>query len=93
MTKVKSPRLKIFMGSVRISNTGLKNAFNMLKIAAAKNAGIKPPTWIPSSKYELVIIENVKISHLTKMPFISTTSSARIFHENFGFSKAAVVLF
>ena len=70
ITKVKSPRLKIFMGRVRISKTGLKNAFSMLKIAAAKNAEIKPLTCMPSSKYELMIIENVKISHLIKMPFI-----------------------
>lgn len=83
----------IFMGSVRISNTGLKNAFNMLKIAAAKKAEIKPLTCIPSSKYEPMIIENVKISHLTKMPFISTTSSVRIFQENFGFGNAAALRF
>jgi hypothetical protein len=42
----------------------------MPKIAAAKNAEINPDTCIPSSRYELMIIENVKINHLTKMPFI-----------------------
>jgi len=45
----------------------------MPKIAAAKNAEIKPLTCMPSSKYELMIIENVKINHLIKMPFISST--------------------
>lgn len=62
------------MGSVSMSSIGLKKAFNMPKIAAAKNAEIKPLTCMPSSKYELMIIENVKINHLIKMPFISSTS-------------------
>ena len=61
MTKVKSPMLSMLMGRVSISSTGLKKAFNMPKIAAAKNAEIKPLTCMPSSKYELMIIENVKL--------------------------------
>jgi hypothetical protein len=50
ITKVNNPRLKIFMGSVSMNNMGRKKAFNMPKIAAAKNAEIKPLTCMPSSK-------------------------------------------
>jgi hypothetical protein len=50
ITNVKKPRLRILMGSLNINNIGRKKAFNMLKIAAAKNAEINPLTYIPSSK-------------------------------------------
>jgi hypothetical protein len=70
ITKVKSPRLRIFTGSVNINSMGLKKAFSIPKIAAAKNADKKPLTCIPSIKYDVVIIENVRISHLKKIPFI-----------------------
>jgi hypothetical protein len=68
--KVNRPRVKILIGRVKMMTIGLKNAFSMPKMAAAKKAGKKPLTRIPSSKYEAMIIAPVKISHLTKIPFI-----------------------
>jgi hypothetical protein len=50
ITKVKSPRLNTFMGSVKINNMGRKKAFSIPKIAPAKNADKKLFTCIPSSK-------------------------------------------
>jgi len=49
-TKVKNPRVKMLIGRVRIKRMGLKKAFNIPKIAAAKKAEKKPLTWIPSIK-------------------------------------------
>ena len=68
--KVKRPKLNILMGSVKMMTIGLKNAFSMPNMAAAKKAEKKPLTRIPSSKYEAMIIAPVKISHLKKIPFI-----------------------
>jgi hypothetical protein len=48
--KVNRPRLKILIGRVKMMTIGLKNAFRMPKMAAAKKAGKKPLTLIPSSK-------------------------------------------
>jgi len=72
ITKVKSPRLRMFTGSVNINSMGRKKAFSIPKIAAAKNADKKPLTCIPSIKYDVVMIEKVRISHLRKIPFILT---------------------
>jgi hypothetical protein len=68
--KVKRPKLNILMGRVKMMTIGLKNAFSMPSMAAAKKAEKKPLTRIPSSKYEAIIIAPVRISHLKKMPFI-----------------------
>lgn len=76
--KVKRPKLNILMGRVRMMTIGLKNAFSMPSMAAAKKAEKKPRTRIPSSKYEAIIIAPVKINHLKKMPFI-------VFLPEFGF--------
>ncbi len=70
ITKVKSPRLNTFMGSVRINNMGRKKAFSIPKIAAAKNADKKLRTYIPSSKYDVTMIATVRINHLRKIPLI-----------------------
>ncbi len=66
---VNRPRLNILIGRVKMMTIGLKNAFSMPNMAAAKKAEKKPLTRIPSSKYEAMIIAPVKISHLTKIPF------------------------
>jgi len=50
ITKVKSPRVSIFMGRVSINIIGRKKALSIPNIAAAKNAEKKPLTRIPSSK-------------------------------------------
>jgi hypothetical protein len=68
--KVNRPRLNILIGRVKMMMIGLRNAFSMPNMAAAKKAGKKPLTRIPSSKYEAMIIAPVKISHLKKIPFI-----------------------
>lgn len=70
MTKVKSPRLSILTGRVNISSIGRKKAFSIPKIAAAKNADKKPLTCIPSIKYDVMMIANVRINHLRKIPFM-----------------------
>ena len=44
ITKVKRPRVRILMGSVSRIRIGRNNAFNMPRIAAAKNADAKPLT-------------------------------------------------
>jgi hypothetical protein len=49
---------------------GRKKAFSIPKIAAAKNADTKPLTCIPSIKYDVAMIENVRINHLRKIPYI-----------------------
>jgi len=57
-------------GSVNINRIGLKKAFSIPKIAAAKNADKKPLICIPSIKYDVAMIAKVKINHLTKIPLI-----------------------
>jgi hypothetical protein len=49
---------------------GRKKAFSIPKIAAAKNADAKPLTCIPSIKYDVAMIANVRINHLRKIPYI-----------------------
>ena len=84
MTKVKSPRLSIFTGRVNINSMGRKKAFSIPKIAAAKNADKKPLTCIPSIKYDVAMIENVRINHLKKIPFIlfSHNFDTEVSHHN-----------
>lgn len=43
-TNVKSPRVIMFMGSVRINNMGRKKAFRIPRMAAAQNAEKNPFT-------------------------------------------------
>jgi hypothetical protein len=50
MIKVNKPRLKRLIGSVSSSAIGLKKAFRIPSMAAAKTAGKKPLTRIPSNK-------------------------------------------
>ena len=70
MIKVNRPRVKILMGSVRIINMGRKKAFKIPRMAAAKKALKKSFTCIPSMTYEANMMATVKISHLTRIPFI-----------------------
>ena len=71
LTKVKRPRVIMFMGRVRIISSGRKKAFSIPRMAAAKKALKKPVTLIPSSTYEASIIAAVRISHLMRSPGIS----------------------
>jgi hypothetical protein len=50
MIKVNKPRLKMLIGSVSSRAMGLKKALRIPSMAAAKTAGIKPLTRIPSNK-------------------------------------------
>ena len=50
MTKVKKPRDKILIGRVNRSAIGLKKAFRIPSIAAAKSADKNPLIWMPSSR-------------------------------------------
>jgi hypothetical protein len=50
MIKVNKPRLKMLIGSVSRSAIGLKKALRIPSTAAAKTAGKKPLTRIPSNK-------------------------------------------
>jgi hypothetical protein len=50
ITKVKNPRVNMFIGRVMINKNGRKKAFSMPRMAAAKKAEKKPLTCIPSSK-------------------------------------------
>ena len=70
MIKVKSPKVRIFMGSVRRIRMGRKKAFKIPKMAAAKKAEKKFLTCIPAIMYEANMMATVNISHLTRIPFI-----------------------
>jgi hypothetical protein len=48
MTKVKRPRVSMLMGRVKTISIGLKTAFSMPSMAAARRAEEKPLTCIPS---------------------------------------------
>jgi len=50
MTKVKKPRDNILIGSVSRSAIGLKKAFRIPSMAAAKRADKNPLIWMPSSR-------------------------------------------
>jgi len=50
ITKVKRPRLRMFMGRVNTSRIGLKNAFKIPSRAAEKIAEKNPSILIPSNK-------------------------------------------
>jgi hypothetical protein len=71
ITKVKIPRVNIFMGRVNINIIGRKKAFSIPKIAAAKRAEEKPLMRMPSSRYDVTMMATVKINHLRKVPFIN----------------------
>ena len=49
ITKVKKPRVRILIGRVIRSAMGLKSAFKIPSMAAARNAARNPSTWIPFS--------------------------------------------
>jgi hypothetical protein len=44
ITKVKSPKVRIFIGSVRIIKTGFRKAFIIPKTKATTKAAVKPAT-------------------------------------------------
>jgi hypothetical protein len=73
--KVKRPRLRILIGSVKIIKIGRKKAFKMPRIAAANKAVKKPFTCIPSITYEANMMAAVSINHRIKIPFILFFSS------------------
>jgi hypothetical protein len=68
MRKVNRPRLRMLIGRVTSSAIGLKKAFRIPSMAAAKTAERKPLTWIPSSKYAVATIAAVVVSQRIKMP-------------------------
>jgi len=66
ITKVNSPNVKIFAGSVRISNNGLMNKLTKLKTIAAQKAVRKLATWIPGRNFDKITKTKAKTAHLTK---------------------------
>jgi hypothetical protein len=62
--------VKMLMGRVMSRAIGLKNAFKMPRIAAARNAEKKLFTWIPSKRYAVRMMAPVRVSHLMKIPFM-----------------------
>lgn len=53
MTKVKRPRVRMFMGRVRRSKRGRKNWFNTPRTMATMAAVIRPPESVPTSTPEI----------------------------------------
>jgi hypothetical protein len=58
------------IGRVKNNNIGLRKAFSIPRIAAAKNADKKLPAYIPLIKYDVIRIANVRTNHLRKRLFM-----------------------
>jgi hypothetical protein len=74
ITKVKSPRLKIFMGKVKIIKTGLKIALRIPKSRAANTSAFKFSMWMIPNMLATMKIDKVVINHFNKKAFISYPS-------------------
>jgi hypothetical protein len=70
ITKVKSPRLKIFMGKVKIIKTGLKMALRIPKIKAANTSAFKFSIWMIPNTLATMKIETAVMNHFNKKAFI-----------------------
>ena len=70
ITKVKSPRLKIFMGKVKIIKIGLRMALKIPKIKAANTSAFKFSIWIIPNMLATMKIETAVMNHFNKKAFI-----------------------
>jgi hypothetical protein len=70
ITKVKSPRLKIFMGKVKIIKTGLRMAFRIPKIKAANTSAFKSSIWIIPNMLATMKIDKAVTNHFNKKALI-----------------------
>ena len=69
ITKVNNPKVKIFIGKVKIINIGFKITFITPKNKASQNAAQNPVTIMPGIIYALINIAAAEISHF-KSKFI-----------------------
>jgi hypothetical protein len=83
ITKVKSPKLKIFMGKVKIIKIGLKMALRIPKIKAASTSAFRFSIWIIPNILATIKIETVVTNHFNKKAFIFflyTLNLLNLFH-------------
>ena len=71
ITKVKSPRVKTFIGKVKIIKIGLKMALRIPKIKEANTSAFKFSIWIIPNMLATMKIETAVTSHFNKNAFIS----------------------
>lgn len=71
ITRVKSPRVKIFIGKVKIIKIGLKIALRIPKIKAANISAFKFSIWIIPNTLATIKIETAVMNHFNKKAFIS----------------------
>ena len=67
ITKIKSPKVKMLIGKVKITRIGLITAFTIPSISATNNATTNVVTVTPGKKYAATKIINVIISQLIKI--------------------------
>lgn len=67
ITSVKSPRVRMLIGNVRIIMIGLIKAFKIPKTSATISAVVKLATWKPGTNWETAIIVSAETIQLTKM--------------------------
>lgn len=70
IAKVKSPRVNMLMGKVRIIKIGLKMALRIPRTKAAKISALKFSTWIIPNILATMKIETAVTSHFSKKAFI-----------------------
>jgi hypothetical protein len=70
ITKVKSPRVKILMGKVKIIKIGLKMALRIPRIKAANKSAFKSSTWIIPNTLVTMKIDKTVMNHFNKKAFI-----------------------
>ena len=83
ITKVKSPRVKMFMGKVKSIKIGLKMALRIPKIKAANTSAFKFSIWIIPNMLATMKIETAVMNHFNKKAFISylfTVNPFDLFH-------------
>jgi hypothetical protein len=78
ITKVKSPKLKIFIGKVKIIRIGLKIALRIPKIKAANISAFKFSIWIIPNTLATIKIETVVTNHFNKKALIFYSSLCSI---------------
>lgn len=83
ITKVKSPRVKIVIGKVKITKNGLKIALRIPKIKAANKSAFKFSIWIIPNMLATMKIDKAVMNHFNKKAFISypfTPNLLNLFH-------------
>jgi hypothetical protein len=83
ITRVKNPRVKMFMGKVKIIKIGLKMALRIPKIKEANTSAFKFSIWIIPNMLATMKIETAVMSHFNKKAFISYAFNCLIYGESF----------